>query len=119
MKLKVRVSLHDENGSLVWEGQNKVLDDEHTITVSGVQDATVLRGRVTDALHDDPFGSERGNAQMDRNVQWLLEQIDKIHTALCPEQRGTWQQRAQFAVAAAQALVEAPTGHTVAHDREL
>lgn len=38
------------------------------------------------------------------NTRWLIKQIDKIHAALCPNQCGTWQQRAeQSAQAAGQA----------------
>ncbi len=40
--------------------------------------------------------------QLELNARWLREQIDAIHEALCPDQNGTWQQRAQQAVTAAQ-----------------
>lgn len=39
--------------------------------------------------------------QLGVNCDWLIEQIDRIHVALCPGQRGTWQQRADQAVKAA------------------
>ncbi len=40
------------------------------------------------------------------NCRWLIEQIDKIHTAICPNENGTWQERANQAVAASTKLME-------------
>ena len=45
---------------------------------------------------------KRTKEQQDINVRWLVAQIDRIHNALCPDQMGTWQQRAEQAVAAAE-----------------
>ena len=42
--------------------------------------------------------------QFRTNFNWLLEQMDKIHDALCPEQNGAWQQRAEQAVEAAKLI---------------
>src|SRR5436190_8168923 len=39
--------------------------------------------------------------QMSINFNWLLVNVDRIHSALCPTMMGTWQQRAEQAVAAA------------------
>lgn len=40
--------------------------------------------------------------QLSVNCQWLIDKIDRIHQALCPRQFGTWQQRAEQAVEAAE-----------------
>jgi hypothetical protein len=55
--------------------------------------------------------SERDDArrraeQMGANVHWLLERIDAIHDALCPGCLGTWQERTDQAVAAAQRIAK-------------
>lgn len=47
---------------------------------------------------------ERRAIQGGLNVMWLIDKIDKIHTALCPNQLGTWQERAGQAVTAATLL---------------
>lgn len=44
--------------------------------------------------------------QMNANCRWLIGQIDRIHDALCPEKNGTWQQRAQQAVEAAEEVAK-------------
>ena len=44
--------------------------------------------------------------QLGINCRWLIERIDRIHRALCPDQCGTWQQRAEQAVAAAERLLQ-------------
>jgi len=43
--------------------------------------------------------------QMSINCQWLIDKIDEIHDCLCPDELGTWQQRAEQAVRAAQRVV--------------
>lgn len=43
---------------------------------------------------------QRAN-QLSLNCDWLIKQTDAIHASLCFKKRGTWQQRAEFAVAAA------------------
>lgn len=42
--------------------------------------------------------------QMEINCQWLIDITDRIHDALCPDQCGTWQERAKQAVEAAERL---------------
>lgn len=42
--------------------------------------------------------------QMRANFNFLMDCIEEIHDALCPEKCGTWQMRAEQAVAAAKAL---------------
>lgn len=44
--------------------------------------------------------------QLGVNCRWLIDKIDRIHRALCPGQSGTWQQRAEQSVAAAEKLKE-------------
>lgn len=39
--------------------------------------------------------------QMRINFHYLLNHVDSIHAALCPDETGTWQQRAQQAAKAA------------------
>jgi len=41
--------------------------------------------------------------QLALNCEWLIARIDRIHRRLCPGKRGTWQQRAERAVQAAEA----------------
>ena len=54
---------------------------------------------------DSLVGSERRRLkQMETNTHWLINQIDAIHFALCPDQNGTWQQRAEQSVKAARAI---------------
>ena len=52
--------------------------------------------------------------QLELNCKWLIDKIDVIHDALCPEKTGTWQGRAQQAANAAvylsRAEGEAPQG---------
>lgn len=38
------------------------------------------------------------------NFKWVIERVERIHHALCPAQRGTWQQRLEQAVEAAEKL---------------
>lgn len=40
--------------------------------------------------------------QLKTNIRWLLEQIDKTHIILCPKKIGTWQQRAEQVIEAAE-----------------
>jgi hypothetical protein len=42
--------------------------------------------------------------QLGINCRWLIEKIDRIHRALCRGQYGTWQQRVEQAVEAAERL---------------
>lgn len=42
--------------------------------------------------------------QLWNNCEWLIIQTDKIHDLLCPTEEGTWQQRAEQAVRAAERL---------------
>lgn len=51
------------------------------------------------------FGSDSEKLRADvlaNNCKWLVDKIDRIHDALCPDICGTWQQRAKDAVAEAQ-----------------
>lgn len=58
------------------------------------------------AVWNAAVASEKKRAdQLSLNCGWLIEQIDKIHRALCPHRKGTWQTRAlQAADAAAHVL---------------
>jgi hypothetical protein len=59
------------------------------------------------AGYDALFGIDADKhraAQLEINCTWLLAKINRIHAALCPGQLGTWQQRAEQAVTAAEAL---------------
>ena len=54
---------------------------------------------------DEAFGALAEKQRVDQlsvNCQWLIDKIDRIHQALCPRQFGTWQQRAEQAVEAAE-----------------
>ena len=53
---------------------------------------------VPDVLQLD---HERRINQLGINCRWLIDMIDQIHEALCPESSGTWQMRAEQAVEAA------------------
>ena len=57
-----------------------------------------------DDSHIPPTDNKQITEQMRTNFYWLLEQMDKIHDALCPEQNGAWQQRAEQAVEAAKLI---------------
>lgn len=57
--------------------------------------ATALFGALDEKQRADQFGL---------NCCWLLDKIDRIHRALCPSQCGTWQQRAEQAVSAAEQI---------------
>ena len=51
------------------------------------------------------FGVEAEKRRADQlglNCSWLIDKIDRIHAAMCPGQHGTWQQRAEQAVKAAE-----------------
>jgi len=52
VKLIVKATLYNDNGEVLVEDSGcKVLDDEHYITVKSIQDATVIRGNITSAVH--------------------------------------------------------------------
>ena len=56
-------------------------------------------------LPDSLFGVEAEKRRADQlgvNCMWLIDKIDRIHAALCPGRSGTWQQRAEQAVEAAE-----------------
>ena len=56
--------------------------------------------------------SEKARAdQLGINCRWLIAQLDAIHAALCPDHIGTWQERAQAAVKAAQAMTQNARPH--------
>jgi hypothetical protein len=55
----------------------------------------------------DQLKAERQRADhLALNNRWLVERLDRIHDALCPEHSGTWQQRAEKAVEAAEAVAK-------------
>ena len=47
---------------------------------------------------------QRRAHQLGVNCRWLIAQIDKIHAVLCPGETGTWQQRVEQAVKAAEQI---------------
>jgi len=47
--------------------------------------------------------------QLALNCRWLIDKMDRIHTALCPEKCGSWVKRAEQAVAAAEAIAKNKT----------
>lgn len=50
-------------------------------------------GKATETMRAD---------QLALNGDWLRDKTDRIHMALCPGKRGSWQQRAQQALEAAE-----------------
>lgn len=42
--------------------------------------------------------SEQQQKQMEINTTWLISQFDEIHSCLCKDQNGTWQQRVEQCV---------------------
>lgn len=42
--------------------------------------------------------SEQQQKQMEINTTWLISQFDEIHSCLCKDQNGTWQQRVEQVV---------------------
>ena len=51
------------------------------------------------------FGAEdehRRAESLAKTVGWLIENMDRIHAALCPGQHGIWQDRVRQAVEAAE-----------------
>ena len=61
-----------------------------------------------DKLRAEVMELRRVNRQSGINSRWLIAQIEKIHAVLCPGETGTWQQRVEQAVKAAERL--APKG---------
>lgn len=55
-------------------------------------------------LFDSNSEKQRAD-QLGINCRWLIDQIDRIHAALCPGRSGTWQQRAAQASAEAAEVV--------------
>ena len=41
------------------------------------------------------------------NARWLIERLDRVHDALCPDKCGTWQQRADQSAEAAEGIANA------------
>lgn len=66
----------------------------------------VIREAIEEAVQ--PLKDETRRAdQLDLNCTWLVDKIDRVHAALCLGHRsGKWQQRAEQAVEAAEALCE-------------
>ena len=56
---------------------------------------------------DCPKCGQRQIAQHAYNESYMLGAIDRIHDALCPDESGTWQQRCEQAIAAAELLSNA------------
>jgi DNA-directed RNA polymerase subunit RPC12/RpoP len=78
-------------------------DKDHQGHWLGEGEAVAVINETKMALLQD---EKRRADQLGANCDWLIEQIDRIHVALCPGQRGTWQQRADQAVKAAGELKE-------------
>lgn len=55
---------------------------------------------------DSPEMQKMRIKQLEINCKWLTDKMDIIHSCLCsgPRQNGTWQQRAEHAVKAAQLI---------------
>jgi hypothetical protein len=50
-------------------------------------------------------GEKRRADQLSLNNQFRTDKMDRIHAALCPGEKGAWQERAEQAVAAVERLV--------------
>jgi dihydrofolate reductase (trimethoprim resistance protein) len=55
---------------------------------------------MKDNNEQELFTDKRQDDQLKLNCEWLIDKIDRIHGALCGDQIGTWQQRAEQAVKA-------------------
>lgn len=51
-----------------------------------------------------PEEKQRQIDQLWLNQKWLIEQLDKVHEILCPNQDGGWIKRVEQVVAAAEKL---------------
>ena len=60
---------------------------------------------LTQRVKDEHERAER----LGTNCRWHIDQIDKIHRRLCPNQNGTWQDRVSQAVIAAERAHDSPT----------
>lgn len=64
--------------------------------------------RLGDAAWDgvmvnfDP--EDQAITQNNVNVRWLIERLDRVHDALCQDKNGSWQQRADQVVEAAERI---------------
>ena len=83
------------------------------LKANSVLDGSRLSNQLCDVCKEAlvmrcPACSDRTASQNATNMRWLLECIDRIHAALCPSESGTWQQRAEQAIAVAESLSNAP-----------
>ena len=65
----------------------------------------LLRQRLQEAeriMDEKNVDTERQRDQLATNCRWLIAQMDRIHAALCPSMMGTWQDRVNQAVEAAE-----------------
>lgn len=85
-----------------WHGREKPQPNQ-TMSELPENSESQQKAVANDAL----FGVEAEKRRVDQlalNCKWLVDKIDRIHAALCPGQHGTWQQRAEQAVKAAESL---------------
>lgn len=60
---------------------------------------------MSDIFSERQAESRRAD-QLGLNCDWLIEKVDRIHAALCPNKMGTWQKRAEQAVEAAEKIAK-------------
>ena len=81
-------------------------DKDHQGHWLGEGEAVAVINETKMALLQD---EKRRADQLGANCDWLIKQIDAIHTHLCPGQSGTWQQKVEQAVAGAKEMMEVST----------
>jgi hypothetical protein len=83
----------------VLNGVNSGFDNDND---AGITSDNNISDKILALIPDTSQIEQNRAEQLALNCRWLIEKIDIIHSCLCPGQNGTWQQRAEQAVIAAQ-----------------
>lgn len=63
-----------------------------------------MENKITHMIDNDRVLKINRIKQLSYNCKWLIEQIDQIHSVLCPGVIGTWQDRVRNTVFAAKEI---------------
>jgi hypothetical protein len=69
-----------------------------------IEKLELFTGELVEQMRPSIDDLQRTNKQNALNATWMIEMMDRIHSALCPTMNGTWQQRAEQAVAEAEVI---------------
>jgi hypothetical protein len=106
----VEVTLHSPNNQAHRQPPRMTTADTMTPVLPATVEPESGEAVGCSALFSELAEKQRAD-QLGINCRWLIDKVDRIHRALCPDQCGTWQQRAEQAVEAAQAISKVRCNH--------